>query len=152
VRDQDDGARLRLLQAQELLLDVVTGDGIEGAERLVEQEQRRLEHHGPAQADSLLLTPGQLVWVAGCERPRQADALHQLLSPGADALAIPTDQASQQRDVPFDGQVRKETGPLDGVTDLPPQLWQAVVVDGLAVNLDGTGARTHQTVDELHKS
>src|SRR5438874_12710231 len=58
MRNQDDGARLRLLQAQELLLDVVAGDGIEGAERLVEQEKKRLEHHGPAQADTLLLTSG----------------------------------------------------------------------------------------------
>src|SRR5262245_40321006 len=152
VRNQDDGARLRLLQAQELLLDVVASDGIEGAEWLVEQEKRRLEHHRPAQADTLLLTPGQLVRVAGRERPRQADAFHQLLCAGADALAIPTHQASQQGDVPFDGQVRKETGPLDGVTDLPPQLRQSVVVDRLAENLDRTGAGTHQTVDELQES
>src|SRR5262249_19089207 len=31
VGNQDHGARLRLLQAQELLLDVVAGDGIKGA-------------------------------------------------------------------------------------------------------------------------
>ena len=43
-------------------------------------EKRRLEHHRPAQADTLLLTTGQLVRVAGRKRPRQADALHQLLS------------------------------------------------------------------------
>ena len=151
MRNQNDGARLRLLQAQKLLLDVVSGNGIEGAERLVEQEKRRLEHHRPAQADTLLLTAGQLVRVAGRKRPRQADALHQLLSAGADALGIPTHQARQQGDVPFDGQVRKEAGSLDGVTDLPPQLWQSVVVDRFAVNVDGAGARAHQAVDELQE-
>src|SRR5262249_29170964 len=151
VRNQDHGARLRLLQAQELLLDVVAGDRIEGAERLVEQEKRRLEHHGPAQADTLLLAPGQLVRVAGRDRPRQADAFHHPLSAGADALGIPTHQASQQGDVPFDGQVRKEAGPLDSVTDLPPQFWQSIVVDRLAENLDRTGTGTHETVDELQE-
>ena len=89
MRHQNDGARLRLLQAQKLLLDVVSGNGIEGAERLVEQEKRRLEHHRPAQADALLLTAGQLVRVAGRKRPRQADALHQLLGTGADCARHP---------------------------------------------------------------
>ena len=140
--NQNDGARLRLLQVQKLLLDIVSGHGIKGAERLVEQEKRWLEHHRPAQADTLLLTAGQLVRVAGRKRPRQADALHQLLSAGADAFGIPTHQACQQGDVPFDGQVRKEPGSLDGVTDLPPQFGQAVVVDRFAMNVDRAGAKS----------
>ena len=47
--------------------------------------------------------------------------------------------------------MRKEAGSLDGVTDLPPQLWQPVVVDRLAVNVDRAGARSHQAVDELQE-
>src|SRR5262249_19523526 len=136
---------------KELLLNFVAGDGIESTERLVEQEQRRLEHHGSAQSDALLLTAGQLVRVAGRERPRQADSLHQLLSAAADALAIPTHQSRHEGDIPFDSQVRKETGTLDGVTDLPPQFRQPVVFDGLAVNVDRTGAGSHQTIDELQE-
>jgi hypothetical protein len=66
-------------------------------------------------------------------------------------LYIPTHQARQQGDVPFDGQVRKEPDSLDRVTKLPPQLGQSVIVDRLAVNVDRTGARAHQTVDELQE-
>ena len=58
--------------------------GIQRRERLVEQDQLRLDGQRPGQGDPLLLAAGQLVRVA-LAQPGQADGLQQL----ADARAAP---------------------------------------------------------------
>ena len=71
VHERDADLRLQLLQ---LHLQLAPQLGVEGAERLVEQQHRGLEHQGAGQGDALLLPAGEL---AGLAR-RVARQLHEL--------------------------------------------------------------------------
>jgi hypothetical protein len=54
VGDVDEGHLELLLDALELDLEVEAQARVEGAERLVEQQHRRLEHERARQGDALL--------------------------------------------------------------------------------------------------
>ena len=84
VGDVDEGGAERGLQLLEFDLHVLAQLQIERAERLVEQQQRRLEHHAARDRDALTLAAGELIdaLVSGAG---QADALEHGL--GA-ALAL----------------------------------------------------------------
>ena len=55
VRDVDHGEAEPLLQLADLLAHLAAQPGIEVAERLVEQQHRRLQHQGAGHRDALLL-------------------------------------------------------------------------------------------------
>src|SRR5438067_396853 len=74
VRDVDEGRAEVRLQLLQLDLHVLAQLEIEGAERLIEQEQRRLEHETAGDRDALPLPARELV-DAFVLRARETDAL-----------------------------------------------------------------------------
>src|SRR3546814_11105850 len=60
VGDEDDGLAGALPEAQKLLVEVVAGDLVEGAEGLVHQQQLGLERQRASDGDALLHAAGKL--------------------------------------------------------------------------------------------
>ena len=60
VGDEDDGLAELALQPEELLLQLVADDRVDGAERLVHQHHRRVGGQRAGDADALLLAAGEL--------------------------------------------------------------------------------------------
>ena len=71
VGDERDGLAELGLQPQELLLQPVADDRVDGAERLVHQHHRRVGGQRAGDADALLLAAGELGGVAGGHRARR---------------------------------------------------------------------------------
>ena len=81
VGDEDDRLAQLALQAQELVLQLLAHDRVDGAERLVHQHHRRVGGERAGDADALLLPAGQLRRVALGEVRSQADPLEQFHAP-----------------------------------------------------------------------
>ena len=62
--DEDDGLADLGLEAEELVLQALAGDRVDGAERLVHEHQRRVGGQGAGHADALALAAGELAGVA----------------------------------------------------------------------------------------
>ena len=65
VGDQDDGLAEVALQPQELVLEPCPDDRVDGRERLVHQQHRRVGGQRAGDADALLLAAGELVRDSG---------------------------------------------------------------------------------------
>src|SRR5215831_4867821 len=90
---------------------------VEGAEWLVEEEEHRLDGKDTGQRHALLLSPGELVWIAAVEprQPNQAQHLrHASRDLGARALA----HAQPERDVVGHRHVREERIVLEDDADV----------------------------------
>ena len=109
-------------QREELALQLDAGDRVQRAERLVEEQDRRVGRQRAGDADTLALAPGELTRVAGGElRGRQLDLLEQGVRAGADLLGGPAFQARHEADVLLDGEVREQARVLNDVADPPPE-------------------------------
>ncbi len=107
VRDDDRCDAKRVLETDELDLQVEAQRPVERGERLVEQQQRRIDGERSRDGDTLLLPSRKLLG----EPPRQPRQLHgrqQLLDARLPALAIPTAEREGIGDVLRDGHMRKE--------------------------------------------
>ena len=94
VGDEHDRLAQLPLQPQELALQPVPRDRVDGAERLVHQQHRRIGRQGPGHAGPLALAARQLGGVAlGEAGGVQADQLQQLCGAGPDAVLVPSEQA-----------------------------------------------------------
>ena len=60
VGDKYDGLVEGVLEAQQLILELGPGDGVQGAEGLVHEDDLRIGGEGPGHSDTLLLTAGEL--------------------------------------------------------------------------------------------
>ncbi len=60
MRDQDDGLSVLLPDSHQLDVHIIAGHGVERAEWLVEQQDRRIEHEGAADRDAPLHAAGEL--------------------------------------------------------------------------------------------
>ncbi len=60
VRDQHNGFAQRYENLPQVFLQFVPHQRIEGAQGLVQQQQRRVEHQGPHQRHALTLATGEL--------------------------------------------------------------------------------------------
>ena len=122
VGDEDDRRRKLALDRLEVVLRLAADQRIEGAERLVHQQQSRLGGERARDADALLLAAGQLVRTALREGRRiELEKMEQLLDPRGDAAAVPAEQRRHGRDVLRHGAMREEAVVLDHVTDAPAQ-------------------------------
>ena len=89
VRDEDDGLGELGLQAEELVLEALAVDRVDGAERLVHEQDGRVDGERAGDADALALAAGELRRVAvadlvGVER----DELDELVHARADARSL----------------------------------------------------------------
>ncbi len=147
VRDEDDGLAQLLLDAQQFLLEALAHDRVDGGERLVHQQHRRVRGERAGDADALLLTAGELVRVTARERGVQADPRHQLPGPAARPVLAPAQQPGHGRDVVDDRAVLEEARVLDDVTHAPAQRVDRLLLDVDAVDQDGALAGLDHPVD-----
>src|SRR5204862_4800136 len=129
-----------------LRLHTSAPDPLNLAARHIHQEDRGIGRQRPGEADSLALTPRELVRVAvaifgGVE----ADQVEQLVDALFDAFRIPLPQPRHRADVVADGHMRKEAGLLDDVAHLQEERGgvdamgiDAVYVDSSAVGFEET--------------
>ena len=98
-------------------------DRVDGGERLVHQQHRRVGGERARDADALLLTAGELRRVALRVRVGvEPDELEQLARARLAACAVPAEQRRHGRDVGLDRQVREQADLLDDVADAAAQL------------------------------
>src|SRR5439155_18693830 len=110
---------------------------IEGAERLVEEQDLGIEHQRPHQADPLRLPTGELAGKTAQRVMRKADDCRELFDPRGDARRIPPKPARGQRDVLIRPEVREQRATLDYVSDLAPDALQPVGWQGAAPEAPG---------------
>ncbi len=112
-----------LLQPEELVLEPLAADGVDRAERLVHEHDRRVGRQRARHADALTLAAGELARIApAVGRRLEADEVEQLIDPASDAIGGPAQQARDDANVLADGEVREEPDLLDDIADAPPQL------------------------------
>ena len=150
VGDEADGLRDLLLDAEELVLQPVAGDRVDGPERLVHQHHRRVGRQATGHTDPLLLSPGELARVPAAEVARlQAHQVQQLVHPRVDPRAFPAEDLGHDRDVVGDREVREQPDLLDDVPDPAPQLVAVDLGDVLPVEQDPPRGRLDQAVHHL---
>ena len=93
VGDADDRLAQLALDREQLVLQPLAGDRVDGAERLVHQDHRRVGGEATGDPDALLLAAGELAGVAVAVLARvEADQLEQLVDPLVDAVLLPAEQ------------------------------------------------------------
>ena len=117
VGDEQSGEALVQEEALELVVEALAGDLVEGAERLVEEEQRRVERERTGQRHPHLHAAREPLRVALLEAPQshQLDRLGHL----AGALgAVHAVQLAEQLDVALHGAPGQQRGVLEHVADV----------------------------------
>ena len=152
VRDEHDRLLQLRLQVEELLLEALPGDGVDGAERLVHQQDGRIPAQGPGHADALALAARELVGepppvLVGVE----PDQVEQLPHPGVHASPIPAEEAGHRGDVVRHTPVREEPALLDHVADAPAQVDGVDLQDVRPVDQDPPARRLDEPVDHAQR-
>ena len=152
VRDEDNGLTQLRLQTHQFVLEQAAGDRIDGTERFVHQQHRRIGSQRPRHAHTLLLPAGQLARVAvaigiGIE----AYEVEHLVGARCDTFLVPTDQTRDSRDVLRNREVREQACLLDRVPDATAELVRVDRQRVLAVDGDLAGGRFDQAVDHAHR-
>ncbi|CAN5256622.1 hypothetical protein BH20ACT8_BH20ACT8_12860 [soil metagenome] len=152
VGDEDDRLADVGLDAQELVLEPVAGDGVDRAERLVHQHHGWVRAHRAGDAHPLALATGQLLGVAvpvpGVIQP---DGLEQLVDACADLVVGPLEEPRHRGDVVRDRHVGEQADLLDDIADAAAQLVGVDVGDVLAVEDDPARRGLDEAVDQLHR-
>ncbi len=89
VGDHDRGQAEPVVQRAVVAAEIVAGDRIERAERLVHQHDRRAGRQRPRHADPLALPSRKSRWQAVPDLRRQGDQRQQGLGPRGDAALVP---------------------------------------------------------------
>jgi hypothetical protein len=127
------------------------GTRIEGAEGLVEQQDRRIEGECPGDPDPLPLAAGQLARMTAADPVlcREVHQFEQGLDPAPDPCRTPALQLAGQADVARDAEVREQPAGLDHVADAAPQSDRIDCAKVPAADQDPAGARLGEAVDQL---
>ena len=118
VRDQHHGFPQRLKDAPEVVLEFGADEGVEGAERFVEQQRGGVEHQRPHQSDALALSAGQLIRGAIQAVARESREFGEFGDAFLDPRPGPSEVLGEQRHVAAGAQVREQPAVLDDVADL----------------------------------
>ena len=94
VGDEDVGEVELLLQVDEQVQHLRLDRDVEGRDRLVGDDELRLQHERPGEADALPLAAAELVRVAAGRLRRHADALEHLVHDAVAVLAAPRARGS----------------------------------------------------------
>jgi hypothetical protein len=147
VGHHDHGLVKLGVKPQELLLETVALDGVDGSERFVHQQHWRISGERAGHPDALRLPARQLVRVAVCiRRGAQANELEHLVNAGAHAGTVPTEQVGDRRHVFGDLQVGEKAGLLDHIAGPPSQLDRVDRGDVLPIDDDPAAGRLYQAV------
>ncbi len=122
VGDEHHGLAHLLLEPAELTLQLGANDRIDGAERLVHQQDGWVGCQGAGDADALLLATGQLGRILRRQRAVEPDDLEQLGGAGVATPLVPAEQARHGGHVVDHRTVREQPALLDHVADAAAQL------------------------------
>src|SRR5690606_410655 len=152
VGDQHDGLAQAVLEVPHLRLQPPPYDRVDRAERLVHQQHGRIRREGARHPDALPLPAGELVRIAvGVHRRVESDESEELCGAVLRALAFPSQQGGDRRDVRADRLVGEEPHLLDDVPDPPAQGDRVLARDVAPVDLDRAGRGFDQPVDHLQR-
>ena len=153
VGDEHDRLAHLVLEAQELVLEPHSGDGVDGAEGLVHEQHGRVGCQRPSDADALALPARELgriaaAVVAGSSPTRSRSSSTRV----GDAGRGP----SRAGGAPFptfvrDGLVGEQPDLLDHVPDAAAQRDRVDVGDVVAVEEDAAARRLDEAVDHLQR-
>ncbi len=145
MRDVDGGDAEARLDAADLLAQLHAHLGVERRERLVEEEQPRLDREGAGERDALLHAARQLVrvTVGGIS---EADELEQLECPLPPVAVTLLADAQPELDVPDSRHVREEAVGLEDHADVA--LVGRYARDVLVVDQDPARGRPVEARDE----
>ena len=147
-----DGLLELRLDIEQLILEPLAGDWIDGAEGLVHEDHGRIGRQPAGHADALLLSAGQLARVpVPVALGLQAHEVEEFVDAFGRALLVPLEQTRHQRDVVGHGHVREETAALDDVTDRAPELIGILGTDIFTVDRDGARSGIDESVDHLER-
>ncbi|HMD37363.1 MAG TPA: hypothetical protein VKH42_20450 [Vicinamibacterales bacterium] len=125
---------------------------IQCAERLIHQQQRRIDGQRTRDTNALSLSPRQLVGPAIGERVRsQSHQIEQLDRASMGSIIRPFFQTRNDRNVRSDRHMREETDVLKDVASTPTQTDRIPVARVALFDVNSTGLRHQQTVDELQQ-
>ena len=100
VSHEDDRLGQLLLEPEQLVLQALADDGIDRAEGLVHEHQRRIDRERAGDADALALATGELRRIAiAVARRVEANQRDQLVDARADSRLVPAQQARDGGDV-----------------------------------------------------
>src|SRR5262245_2368485 len=121
MRDADDGLANLRLNAMELAVHLGPRQRVERAERLVHQQNRRVDGQSARNAYALSLSAGQFARVTvGVSLRFESHQIEQFPNARVDAVVGPTLQSRQYRDVAPDGHVWEQPDFLQHVAYAPP--------------------------------
>ena len=120
-------------------MELEAGQGVQGAERLVEQDQRRIGGEGAGEGDALALASGELGGVAAALSRGEPDQLQHLARPLLATVAVPAEETGDQLDVALDAPVGDQAAVLRYVADAAPEGDGVEVRRGLPLDPHGAG-------------
>ena len=144
----DHGGRDLLMEALDLAAHFVSELRVEIGQRLVEQEDPRIAHHGAPDRDALTLAAGELARIALKQRAHSehtGDARHALL----DLLLGHSTRPQTERNVAEHGHVRIERVVLEHHRDIA--VARTHVIDDLAADFDLPGVGVLKPGDGAQK-
>ncbi len=142
VRDENASYVNFVVQAAEPASQLLTHFGVERAERLVEQQDFRLDGKGAGQGDALSLAAGKLMRIArgvGVELDELQKLIHFLADEGARRALAARADFQTEGDVVEDGHVTEERIVLEDESDF--SIADAAPCDVLVVKKDRSAVR-----------
>jgi len=122
VSDEDDRFAKTVDQGAEFALKLRARDGIERSEGFVHQENGWIGCESTGNSYALALASGEFARVAMREFARiEADKMEHFIDAAGDASCIPTFQAGHETDILCNGEMGKQAGLLNHVTDAASQ-------------------------------
>ena len=143
--DIDKGDAHGLLDALELVLHILPQPQIQGAQRLVQQQDLGLVDQGPGDGHPLLLAAGELGDLSVLKAP-EADDVQHLLDPPVDLHGVKLGDAQAEGNVVVDVQMGEEGVALEDGVDLPAVGRQ--IVDLLTVKQHLARRRRQKSADD----
>ena len=151
VRHEHDRLVQARLQRDQLILESSAHDGIDGAVRLVHQQDRRICRQRAGHAHALLLSARELGRIAIQQLRVETDEVDQLTRAVAHAGFVPSEQRWHGGDVGRDRLVREQTCLLDHVADPAAELVHRQVDDAAALHLDRPAGGFDEAIDHLQR-
>src|SRR4051794_13782236 len=152
VGHQHGGLGEAAFQLQELAVELQAGQGVEGAEGLVEQDQRRIGGEGAGEGDPLALASGELGGIAAALSRGEPDQLQHLARPLLATVAVPAEETGDQLDVALDAPVGDQAAVLRHVADAATEGDGIEVRRGLSLDPHGAGGGLDHPVEGAEKS
>ena len=150
--DEDDGLAEAAREGAEFTLKLGAGDGVEGAEGFVHQENWRIGGEGAGDADALALAAGKFAratlrvfaWI-------EADELEHFFDAGGDARGGPAFQRRDEGDVFRHGEMGEEAGVLNDVPDAAAEADGVPLRSGAVLNENFALGRKQDSVNQFEE-